>query len=272
MPNNQLPSYRPTTAALLVIATVSSVFVLQNAWQLLMNNTAQAICHAQHAVSCPSNGTLAVISLILTAISMIALLVIWQYFRLKNSPANRQDLKTHRQAIARCRQYLGIMPIKLTKSNAKILLQSVCLLFAAIILSSFLVAMIGDMLGTDATPTAGVSELLDDGTPIWLFSLLVLVFAPAYEELICRGLFWRLGWDIFSPIVSTPRQMAIATSVLSSVIFALLHFRHHLMDMMVMFAISLAMCYARIRTGSVFAPMLLHGLNNALALCLILLD
>ena len=75
--------------------------------------------------------------------------------------------------------------------------KALAVLLVGIILSSGFVAILSDWL--KPMPSIDVKSLVDDSTPMWLFALLVLICAPIYEELICRGLFWRLGEDILAP-------------------------------------------------------------------------
>lgn len=110
------------------------------------------------------------------------------------------------------------------------------------------------------SPDDFMIELLID-TPIWLLWLSVCIIVPIYEELIFRGVLWRLCMHIFGGF----RHYTIITSVLISLLFAVLHSQYQPIEQLLLFAISLVLCYARWQSGSLILPILLHIANNALA-------
>lgn len=249
-----LPRYRPMTAAALMVMVVATMFALQNGWLIILRAIANATPYHQ-----VTDNTLLVMSVVLTAVCLVWLMVFWQYFRMQKY-AN--DAKTARQL---WQQYLALMPMDGRKFWH-------CLwVFLSVVLGASLIA---NLLTTalSPTPSADTTALMGHDTPMWLFALMVMVCAPVYEELICRGLFWRLGQDIFSSFSNNTRHITILTSLISSLIFALLHFQYNLIDTGMMFAVALGLCYARVRTGSVFAPMILHSMNNSLVLLLLILE
>lgn len=253
MQASTLPRYRPAIATSLMAMVVATMFALQNGWLLILRTLADATPYHQ-----VTDNTLLVMSVVLTAVCLVWLIVFWQYFRLKRY-AN--DVKTARRL---WRDYLALLPMDGRQFWR-------CLwVFLAIVASSSLIAnLLSHILSPK--PSADGTALMGHDTPMWLFGLMVMVCAPIYEELICRGLFWRLGQDVFSTITDNARYITILTSVMSSLVFALLHFQYNLIDTGMMFAIALGLCYARVRTGSVFAPMLLHSINNSLVLLLVIL-
>lgn len=253
MQASTLPHYRPAIATSLMAMVVATMFTLQNGWLLILRTLADATPY--HRVT---DNTLLVMSVVLTAVCLVWLIVFWQYFRLKRYANNT---KTARRL---WRDYLALLPMDGRQFWR-------CLwVFLVIVASSSLIAnLLSHILSP--TPSADSTALMGHDTPMWLFALMVMVCAPIYEELICRGLFWRLGQDIFSAITDNARYITILTSVMSSLVFALLHFQYNLIDTGMMFAIALGLCYARVRTGSVFAPMLLHSINNSLVLLLVIL-
>ncbi|WP_114800433.1 CPBP family intramembrane glutamic endopeptidase [Moraxella canis] len=253
MPISQpLPRYTPITAIFLIVAVVGSIFVFQNGWYFLLKMIADS-----SVASFTADNTLTIMSLVLTAVSLAWLILIWQYLRI------RQLTNDQTQAVKLWRHYFGFEPMRLRS-----FLGALAVLLVSIALSSWVVVQLSDWL--KPAPSMDAAQLVDQSTPMWLFALLVLICAPVYEELICRGLFWRLGEDMFSPFFTHPQSIQIAISLLSSGIFAILHFQYNYIDLIIMVAISLALCYARIRTQSVFAPMLLHSVNNSLVLLLMI--
>ncbi|OOS25346.1 hypothetical protein B0681_04820 [Moraxella porci DSM 25326] len=251
---SSLPRYRPMTAAALMVMVVATMFALQNGWLIILRAIANATPYHQ-----VTDNTLLVMSVVLTAVCLVWLMVFWQYFRMQKY-AN--DTKTARQL---WQQYLALMPMDGRKFWY-------CLwVFLSVVLVASLIA---NLLTTalSPTPSADSTALMGHDTPMWLFALMVMVCAPVYEELICRGLFWRLGQDIFSSFSNNTHHITILTSLISSLIFALLHFQYNLIDTGMMFAVALGLCYARVRTGSVYAPMILHSMNNSLVLLLLILE
>ena len=125
-------------------------------------------------------------SLILTAVSLVWIIVIWQYLRIKTMG------HTTKTTILIWQCYFGFHAM-----NSKAFLKLWRFYWLVSSYQIGFVAILSDWL--KPMPSIDVKSLVDDSTPMWLFALLVLICAPIYEELICRGLFWRLGEDIFSP-------------------------------------------------------------------------
>ena len=94
---------------------------------------------------------------------------------------------------------------------------------------------------------------LDYGRGVWAFATLV-VAAPVLEELLCRGL-------VLGALRS--RFGVVAAWLLSSLFFGVLH----LQPMLVVnaFVIGLILGYIYLVTDSLWASMVLHALNNAIA-------
>lgn len=100
-----------------------------------------------------------------------------------------------------------------------------------------------------------------------LLILATVVIAPIYEELIFRGVMFGLIKDAIHP--NNPYNSLIA-SVITSALFALVHVQYGAFEMGVIFGLAMIFCYARIRCDSLIAPMLLHVLNNGLAMAVYL--
>ena len=91
------------------------------------------------------------------------------------------------------------------------------------------------------------------------FTLLVsVVFAPIFEEILCRGIIlesYRTNYGV------------IAGWLWSSFFFGVIH--GHLSSMFSASILGLILGYAYIRSNSIFSVIILHALNNGLALALI---
>lgn len=93
---------------------------------------------------------------------------------------------------------------------------------------------------------------------IMLFSAVIL--APLFEEILFRG-FLLQGFLLWVP------KSPLACMVLTSILFAAMHTQYvHLQTLLVLMLFSLLLCYARIKSNSLILPVILHMLNNLLAL------
>ena len=101
----------------------------------------------------------------------------------------------------------------------------------------------------------------------------VVVVAPLYEELIFRGVI--LG--AWLPPDRTNKKLLglspneLKASLISSILFTLIHLQYDMLGMAMIFGLSLIFSYARIRHGLVLA-MILHFINNACAMLMYLLQ
>lgn len=90
------------------------------------------------------------------------------------------------------------------------------------------------------------------------FTVLVsVIFAPIFEELICRGIVlesFRAKYGVF------------AAWIWSSIFFGLIH--GHLTAMFSAAILGLVLGYVYLRSNSIFSVIILHALNNGLALAL----
>lgn len=90
------------------------------------------------------------------------------------------------------------------------------------------------------------------------FAVLVsVIFAPIFEEIICRGIVlesFRAKYGVF------------AAWIWSSIFFGLIH--AHLTAMFSAAILGLVLGYVYLRSRSIFSVIILHALNNGLALAL----
>lgn len=89
--------------------------------------------------------------------------------------------------------------------------------------------------------------------------LSILVVAPIFEELLCRGV-------IFEAIRA--KRGSWAACIISSMIFGLMHIEPQFV--LNAFIIGVVLCYLYLRTRSIFAPMIIHSLNNLFAYMLLI--
>ena len=100
-------------------------------------------------------------------------------------------------------------------------------------------------------------EQLLNGMPFWATLLSVSVFAPLFEEWLCRGLILR------GLLHKTSPASAICASAL---FFAIIH--GNLWQAVPAFALGLLFGYAYYKTRSLKLTILMHCANNTLAACL----
>ncbi len=127
------------------------------------------------------------------------------------------------------------------------------LLWGVVMLLSVVVVIepLMEMLPNGASPT---------GRGVYmLFALLII--APIFEELLCRGV-------IFEAIRA--KRGAWAACIISSMIFGLMHFEPQFV--LNAFIIGLLLSYIYLRTRSIFAPMILHSINNLFAYVLLIFE
>jgi uncharacterized protein len=89
----------------------------------------------------------------------------------------------------------------------------------------------------------------------------VVIVAPIVEELVFRG-FLLPGW-------AASRLGTVGGLVLSSVVWALLHFQYDVWGIAMVFCYGLWFGFVRLRSGSTLATMILHVLQNGAAILLI---
>ncbi len=92
----------------------------------------------------------------------------------------------------------------------------------------------------------------------WAMILTLIVLAPIFEELLCRGI-------ILESVMAKSGVWAACT--ISSIFFAVMHL--HPTAAVNALIIGLMLSYIYIRTSSLFAPIILHAFNNALAYMLV---
>jgi uncharacterized protein len=90
--------------------------------------------------------------------------------------------------------------------------------------------------------------------PVWLFWLAVVVAAPLFEEIFFRG-FLLTGLE---SSVLRPAGAVIATAAL----WASIHTQYDLYEMTFIFVLGILFGAARVTTGSLLVPVVLHALTN----------
>ncbi|MBO4757525.1 MAG: CPBP family intramembrane metalloprotease [Bacteroidales bacterium] len=103
--------------------------------------------------------------------------------------------------------------------------------------------------------------------------LCVSIFAPFFEEWLCRGMVLRglLNYEHKNKAGETVRGLKpVWAIVISAAFFALIHFNSY--QAIAAFAMGLVFGYVYYRTGSIWLTMLMHFANNTFALILSNID
>ncbi len=94
----------------------------------------------------------------------------------------------------------------------------------------------------------------------WPILLSVVVFAPIFEEVICRGMIYES---------LRAKGGVVSAWLISSLFFGIIHLDPA--SAVNAFFMGLILCYIYIRSQSIFAPIILHAINNGLSyLCIVL--
>ena len=132
-----------------------------------------------------------------------------------------------------------------------------------------LIFMIGSQALTyvlDKSPLAFVDPLYQSVSSVWLLIFAMVIVAPIYEELIFRGILWSAIAEQFTSPPDTEYRGAIVASLVTSLIFAIIHLQYGIYEISTIVVLALLFCYARIKSGSLILPILLHIINNGAAM------
>ena len=118
---------------------------------------------------------------------------------------------------------------------------------------AFVIEPINMLLPEISEKLKTVMEMILNG-PIWIVLISVSIFAPFFEEWLCRGIILR------GLLTNVKPACAIA---ISAAIFGLIH--GNLWQAIPAFLIGLVLGYVYYKTGSLKLTMLMHCVNNTLA-------
>ena len=142
-------------------------------------------------------------------------------------------------------------------------------------LGLLLIFMIGSQALTyllDKTPLLFVDPLYQSVSSVWLLVFAMVIVAPLYEELIFRGILWSAIAEQFAVPSFSEYRGAIVASIVTSLIFAVIHVQYGIYEISTIVVLALIFCYARVKSGSLLLPMLLHIVNNGAAMWLYIMQ
>lgn len=200
-----------------------------------------------------SDGTIVSLSVIVSCV-LIALLII-VIIRLKKA-----DL----------RQYLALKPFSWALGIG---------MFSLLLI--FMVASQALTYWLDKSPSDFVDPLYQSVSSVGLLVFALVIVAPIYEELVFRGILWQAISEQFtkSNLESQPKghpqqkptvKGALIASILTSLIFAVIHLQYGIYEISTIVLLALIFCYARYKSASLLLPILLHIINNGAAMWLYL--
>ena len=241
-PFNHSPLFSRLGTLLLVIGMVVTFFISQLigvyiAGKLLLPATKNATVGDIFFFG-SNDGTIVSISIIIGCLLLVAISIL--IIRLRGG---------------NLRQYLALKPFSLAVGVGMVGL--------------LLIFMIGSQAMTyllDASPLAFVDPLYQSVSSVWLLVFAMVIVAPFYEELIFRGILWSAIAEQFPSSLYSEHRGAIVASVVTSLIFAIIHLQYGIYEISTIVVLALIFCYARIKSGSLLLPILLHMINNGAAM------
>ena len=153
------------------------------------------------------------------------------------------------------RQYLALKPFSLAVGIGML-----GLLVIFMIINQALTYML------DMTPLVFVDPLYHSVSSVWLLVFAMVVVAPLYEEVIFRGILWSAIAEQFTAVSYPAHRGTIAASIVTSLIFAIIHVQYGIYEISTIVILALIFCYARIKSGSLLLPIVLHMINNGAAM------
>lgn len=143
-----------------------------------------------------------------------------------------------------------ILPIKKSKLSLWIIF-SIILVFLNTIFYQISLLL-------EREPMLFMDSLAQTANPLWVLILAVVLIIPIYEELIFRGFMW-------SALVNSKLGI-VGASLITSGVFAWVHFQYGVVELMMIFALALLFGMARLYSGSLKLPIFLHIANNSMAM------
>lgn len=150
-------------------------------------------------------------------------------------------------------EYLALKPV-----GVKVLLVAL----ASAVAYGLVTGVAGHLAGVKTPPfTLELYRTARESGTVPLILLAVGVGAPLNEEFLFRGFLLR-GW-------ANSRLGAVGAIVLTSAIWAAIHIQYDWIFVGEIFGLGLLLGYLRLRTGSLLAPLLIHGLWGIAAVLIV---
>ena len=213
-----------------------------------------------------NNGVVVAISVFITALLFTLFTLALVVLKIKTSP----NTTPGRSALAHYWQntwrFFGIKAI-----NIKDIITTLVGMGIFMAVSEFILFV------SNSSPMDFLDGLItDESLPLLMFAIAVV--APIYEELVFRGLIFggllhrhRAEQTPIRLVGFTIAKSTLMASLISSLLFTLVHLQYDLLGMTVIFAMALLFCYIRVKYGLVMA-ILMHMVNNGVAMAVYLIS
>lgn len=213
-----------------------------------------------------NNGVVVAISVFITALLFTLFTLALVLLKIKTSP----NTTPSRSALAHYWQntwrFFGIKAI-----NIKDIITTLVSMGIFMAVSEFILFV------SNSSPMDFLDGLItDESLPLLMFAIVVV--APIYEELVFRGLIFggllhrhRAEQTPIRLVGFSIAKSTLMASLISSLLFTLVHLQYDLLGMTVIFAMALLFCYIRVKYGLVMA-ILMHMVNNGVAMAVYLIS
>ena len=221
------------------------------AWLIVFNLLSIVAAEGARALACSPFSLLAVAF----PLSLVALA--WPSWRGSSLSRTRQDIGLHcgkglvRELAAGVVGWMCMLPI-----------QGIGLLITLMFMS-----MAGVVEGDADAPSHPIVEVLGDPAAIALSLIVAVVMAPLVEETVFRGLLYRQLRSVGK--LGRGAVSCVSSAFITGFVFAAVH-PQGWMGVPALMGIAIAIALAREWRGSLIAPMVMHGINNGLAMTALL--
>lgn len=213
-----------------------------------------------------NNGVVVAISVFITALLFTLFTLALVLLKIKTSPNTTPGRSALAHYLQNTWQFFGIKAI-----NIKDFITTLVGMGIFMAVSEFILFI------SNSSPMDFLDGLItDESLPLLIFAIVVI--APIYEELVFRGLIFggllhrhHAEQTPIRLVGFTIAKSTLMASLISSLLFTLVHLQYDLLGMTVIFAMALLFCYIRVKYGLVMA-ILMHMVNNGVAMAVYLIS
>ncbi|MGH1353080.1 MAG: lysostaphin resistance A-like protein [Methyloligellaceae bacterium] len=211
-------------------------------------------------------------TLVVTGIVLIIYMKIQQHFlsyQEYEALALKPDFNGDFVTVAVITQFLVVVPLlmivlrfnstidlidflKLTPPSGR----DVALWLGVLVLLLILSTILSGIVGRPVIPEFLIAAY-GSASSVLIFTVAIALCAPVWEELVFRGF-------LFSGLQSTILG-TVGAAIITSALFAAIHTQYDLYIMVEIFIIGIVLCISRQQTGSLWVPVMLHSINNLIA-------
>ena len=213
-----------------------------------------------------NNGVVVAISVFITALLFTLFTLALVLLKIKTSPNTTPGRSALAHYWQNTWQFFGIKAINIKDFITTLVSMGIFMAVSELIL--FI---------SNSSPMDFLDGLItDESLPLLMFAIVVV--APIYEELVFRGLIFggllhhhRAKQTSIRLVGFSIAKSTLTASLISSLLFTLVHLQYDLLGMTVIFAMALLFCFIRVKYGLVMA-ILMHMVNNGVAMAVYLIS